>query len=247
MRQIDILKDENESLLGESGDTVGELKPNASLLGEESLSDYEMSSLEQSNEQEQLTVRVEELQSQIEVMFRREKMLLEMNRLLESGQEVSIELAKKELQMANETLREEIETLKNSFHIEKGKMQSELSNRSFQEDRLKSALKQQITLLKECIHKMDAEKSTTKAKLRELELTIEEQQAELEQNDVLITDLRTEKDNYRSELLIMQGKIDQTEKWLHESLSFAASPPKPSPRKSCANPQSPKRYGNNDP
>ena len=77
MRQIDILKDENESLLGESGDTVGELKPNASLLGEESLSDYEMSSLEQSNEQEQLTVRVEELQSQIEVMFKREKMLLE--------------------------------------------------------------------------------------------------------------------------------------------------------------------------
>ena len=79
--------------------------------------------------------------------------------------------------------------------------------------------------------------STQNAKIK-LEATIEEQHVELEQNDVIISNLRKEESQYKSEILRMQAKVDTMEQWLHESLAFN-TPPRKGAAKS--NPQSPAR------
>ena len=65
----------------------------------------------------------------------------------------------------------------------------------------------ETTLLKNEIHKMDAEQVSIKSKLDSLpnlEATIKEQQVESEQKGVLISDLHTEiETRYKSEILRM--------------------------------------------
>ena len=97
------------------------------------------------------------------------------------------------------------------------------------------------SLLTNEIRKRDAEKSFSEFKLDakiKLESTIEEQHVELEQKDVIISNLRNEESQYKSEILRMQAKVDTMEQWLHESLAFNTPPGKGAAK---SNPQSPAR------
>ena len=205
-------------------------------------------------------------QHQIASLIERERMLQEMNDLLETQQHVAIDLAKKELESENELLLEEIDVCrrrvdelqseqrdrgfdekslrqevkllkKRVSDLLKGRMQS-----GFTEEDLSwkvKALTNELSVLKDQIRCLDAEKTADQLKLNalpKLESTIEEQQIELEQNDVMISNLRSEEVQYKKEII-------RLETWLHESLSFASQPP-PATK---GNPQSPgrtpKRYG----
>jgi len=205
------------------------------------------------------TKLVAKQQNQIASLIERERMLQEMNDLLETQQHVAIDLAKKELESENELLLDEIDKLqseqrdrgfdeknlrqevkilkKRVSDLLKGRMQS-----GFTEEDLSwkvKALTNELTVLKDQIRCLDAERAEDHFKLNalpKLEETIEEQQIELEQNDVLISNLRSKEVHFKKEII-------RLETWLHESLSFASEP---SPA-SKGNPQSPgrapKRYG----
>lgn len=223
-----------------------------------------------------LQEKVKELQQQIENMTETEQILREMNKLLESEKEVAVELAKKELEVDNENLRQEMDMLSRqtdiigqSYITGKDQMQNEFEDMTWkinaltqnmnvrlkEKDSIISRLETQMqchhneaTMLKHEIQKRDAEKTSPESQanaLPNLVSMIEEQSTELEQNDVLISNMRTEETHYKSEILRMQTKLDNLEAWLHESISFASPPP--SPAKSYSNPQSPtkstpKRY-----
>lgn len=105
-------------------------------------------------------------------------------------------------------------------------------------------------MLKSEINRRDAEKRfpNWNGKLPELQAMVKHQQAELEQRDIVISELREElEERYKSEILGMQSKVDQIWTWLHESLSSATPPCSPEPRSpnqqsspftECSNPQS---------
>ena len=237
-KERDALKEENQTLLEEVDDHVS------------------IGLNKDTRDQEKLVAKQ---QIQIASLIERERMLQEMNDLLETQQHVAINLAKRELESENELLLNEIDKLQSeqrdrgfdekTLRLEvkllkkrisdllKGRMQS-----GFTEEDLSwkvKALTNELTVLKDQIRCLDAEKKADQLKLNalpKLEATIEEQQIELEQNDVMISNLRSKEEHYKKEII-------RLETWLHESLSFSSEPPPASK----GNPQSPgrtpKRYG----
>jgi len=244
-KERDALKEENQTLLEEVDDHVS------------------IGLNKDARDQEKLVVKQ---QHQIASLIERERMLQEMNDLLETQQHVAIDLAKKELESENKLLLDEIDVYKGRID----ELQSEQSDRGFEEKSLRQevkllkkrvsnllkgrmqsgfteedlswkvkALTNELTVLKDQIRCLDAERAEDHFKLNalpKLEETIEEQQIELEQNDVLISNLRSKEAHYKKEII-------RLETWLHESLSFSSEPPPASK----GNPQSPgrtpKRYG----
>ena len=240
-KERDALKEEYDAILEEVNDHVGLNKD--------------------IRDQEKLVAKQ---QHQIASLIERERMLQEMNDLLETQQHVAIDLAKKELESENELLLEEIDVCKRKID----ELQSKQRDRGFEEESLKQevkllkkrvsklltgrmqsgfteedlswkvkALTNELTVLKDQIRCLDAEKRADQLKLNalpKLESTIEEQQIELEQNDVMISNLRSKEVQYKKEII-------RLETWLHESLSFSSEPPPASK----GNPQSPGRtpYG----
>lgn len=237
-KERDALKEENQTLLEEVDDHVS------------------IGLNKDTRDQEKLVAKQ---QIQIASLIERERMLQEMNDLLETQQHVAIDLAKRELESENELLLDEIDKLQSeqrdrgfdekTLRLEvkllkkrisdllKGRMQS-----GFTEEDLSwkvKALTNELTVLKDQIRCLDAEKTADQLKLNalpKLEATIEEQQIELEQNDVMISNLRSKEVHFKKEII-------RLETWLHESLSFSSEPPPASK----GNPQSPgrtpKRYG----
>lgn len=237
-KERDALKEENQTLLEEVDDHVS------------------IGLNKDTRDQEKLVAKQ---QIQIASLIERERMLQEMNDLLETQQHVAINLAKRELESENELLLDEIDKLQSeqrdrgfdekTLRLEvkllkkrisdllRGRMQS-----GFTEEDLSwkvKALTNELTVLKDQIRCLDAEKKADQLKLNalpKLEATIEEQQIELEQNDVMISNLRSKEEHYKKEII-------RLETWLHESLSFSSEPPPASK----GNPQSPgrtpKRYG----
>ena len=241
-KERDALKEENQTLLEEVDDHVIGLNKDT-------------------RDQEKLVAKQ---QHEIASLIERERMLQEMNDLLETQQHVAIDLAKKELETENESLLDEIDVCKGRID----ELQSEKRDRGFEEKSLRQevkllkkrvsdllkgrmqsgfteedlswkvkALSNELSVLKDQIRCLDAEKMADQLKLNalpKLEATIEEQQIELEQNDVMISNLRSKEAHYKKEII-------RLETWLHESLSFSSSPPPASK----GNPQSPGRtpYG----
>jgi len=237
-KERDALKEENQTLLEEVDDHVS------------------IGLNKDTRDQEKLVAKQ---QHQIASLIERERMLQEMNDLLETQQHVAIDLAKRELESERETLLHEIDKLqseqrdrgfdektsrqevkllkKRVSDLLKGRMQS-----GFTEEDLSwkvKALTNELTVLKDQIRCLDAEKKADQLKLNvlpKLEATIEEQQIELEQNDVLISNLRSKEAHYKKEII-------RLETWLHESLSFSSEPPPASKGNPQSPERTPKRYG----
>lgn len=173
--EIDELKEENESLLQEADDTFSEIenKRKSDLRRRSSLMDREDSP------------DLSELQKQIKVLFERERMLQEMNRLLENQKVVAIAIAKKDLTTKNEVLQYEVDLLKGRV---KSLLKSRVQSSSEEEDLIyrNKALAHELTALKDQIHVMDIDLKAVPT----LEAMIEDQAVELEQNDILISSLR---------------------------------------------------------
>jgi len=97
----------------------------------------------------------------------------------------------------------------------------------------------EINILKNEIYKRDAERNAFNLNvgLPDLEqLVIENQQAELDQMDMVRSDLGVIKTRSKSETLRMQSKVNKMERWLRGSSSSDNPPISPSDK--CPHPQS---------
>ena len=250
------LKEENESLLEEAGDTFTELQVDAKREATRSTENDELSA-----KVDELRKQNEEQTAEIKRMKETEELLQEINKLERSGKEVAVNLAKKELAVENEYLRKELKRLKATHKSEKDQFKQELASRDTEEEDLNwklNTLTQTMNLrmkekddiisqyadetakLKQEIQERDAEKELIDSRLSvlpKLEKMVEESQIELEQKDVLISSMESVEAQNKAQILRMQTKVDYLEGWLHETLNTTSTPPL-SPAQS-SNPQSP--------